>query len=36
MSDEVNNDADSNDDFYLLAGIVGLVSIALIATAVLV
>ena len=36
MSNDVNNGVDSSDDLYLLAGVVVLVSIALMATAVLV
>lgn len=36
MSDDVSNSADSSDDLHLLAGVVALVSIALIATAVFV
>jgi hypothetical protein len=36
MTDDVNNGTDSSDDLHLLAGVVALVSIALIATAVLV
>jgi hypothetical protein len=36
MSDDVNSGTDSVDDLHLLAGVVALVSIALIATAVLV
>jgi hypothetical protein len=36
MSDDVNGGTDSVDDLHLLAGVVALVSIALIATAVLV
>ncbi len=36
MSDDVNNGADSIDDLHLLAGVVALVSLALVATAVLV
>ena len=36
MTDDVNNGTDSSDDLHLLAGVVALVSIALVATAVLV
>ncbi len=36
MTDDVNNGTDNGDDLHLLAGVVALVSIALIATAVLV
>ncbi len=35
MSDDVNDGTDSSDDLHLLAGVVGLVSLALIATALL-
>jgi hypothetical protein len=33
MSDDVNNGADFSDDLHLLAGVVGLVSVALMAVA---
>jgi hypothetical protein len=33
MSDDANQRADSSDDLHLLAGVVGLVSLALIAVA---
>ena len=33
MSDDVNKGADSSDDLHLLSGVVGLVSLALIAVA---
>ena len=36
MTDDANNGTDFSDDLHLLAGVVALVSIALIATAVLV
>lgn len=35
MSDDVNDGTDSSDDLHLLAGVVALVSLALIATALL-